>query len=101
MATFAAIVPPIFLHPSVWVVVTGILELVGAIGLLLPKTTKAAAACVSVLMIAVFPANVYAANQTVGGVHMPNVPVRLTMQIIYIMMLLLAGYGIPRRIYIA
>ena len=48
-------------------------------------------------MIAIFPANVYAANQIVGGLHMPSVPVRLAMQVIYILLLLTAGWGVPRR----
>lgn len=52
-------------------------------------------------MIAVFPANVYAANQTVDGLHMPSVPVRLTMQVIYIILVLVAGWGIPNPIRIA
>jgi hypothetical protein len=40
---------------------------------------------------------VYAAGQYVGGLHMPSVPVRLAMQIIYIALLLMAGWGLPRR----
>ncbi len=97
-ATYAAIVPPMFSHPEAWVIFTGILEFAGAIGLLLPKTTRAAAVCVALLMIAVFPANIYAANQTVGGLHMPSVPARLAMQIIYIALVLIAGWGIPAPI---
>ena len=100
-ATFATIVPPNFPHPGFWVVFTGILELAGSIGLLLPKTTKPAAACVALLMVAIFPANVYAANQTVGGLHMPGVPVRLAMQVIYMLLVLLAGWGIPRPMHTA
>ena len=48
-------------------------------------------------MIVSFPANVFAAGQTVGGLHMPSVPVRLAMQVVYVLLLLLAGWGIPRR----
>ena len=44
-----------------------------------------------------FPRYVYAAGQSVGGLHMPSVPVRLAMQIIYIVLLLTAGWGLPRR----
>ena len=47
-------------------------------------------------MIAIFPANVYSANQNVGGLHMPSVPVRLAMQVVYVLLLLIAGWGIPR-----
>ncbi len=96
-ATFASIVPPEFSHPQAWVIFTGILELAGAIGLLLPKTTRTAAVCIAMLMIAIFPANIYAANKTVGGLHMPGIPVRLAMQAIYILLVLLAGWGIPMR----
>ncbi len=94
--TFASIVPPGFSHPEFWVVFTGILELAGAIGLLLPRTAKVAGVGVVLLMIAVFPANIYAANRTIGGLHMPGVPVRLAMQVVYIVLVLLAGWGMPR-----
>jgi hypothetical protein len=45
-------------------------------------------------MIAIFPANVNAAGEVVGGLHMPSVPVRLAMQVVYILLLLMAGWGV-------
>jgi len=66
-----AIVPPRFPAPALLVTVTGVLELLGAVGLLLPATRVAAAACLLVLMLAMFPANVYAAR-------MPNPPKSMT-----------------------
>ena len=72
-------------------------EFAGAVGLLVPAFTRAASACLAVFMIAIFPANVYAAGQTIGGLHMPSVPVRLAMQIVYILLLLIGGWGIPRN----
>ncbi len=95
-AMYAAIVPPIFPHAVFIIVVTGIMELAGAIGLVLPKTTRRAAVCITLLMIAVFPANIYAANQMIHGLHMPSAPIRLAMQVIYIVLVLLTGWGIPR-----
>jgi uncharacterized membrane protein len=62
-----AIVPPTLPAPAVLVTVTGVLELLGAIGLLIPATQVAAAICLFVLMLAMFPANIYAAR-------MPNPP---------------------------
>jgi len=53
--------------PGLLVTVTGILELLGAVGLLYPPTRVAAAVCLFLLMLAMFPANVYAAR-------MPNPP---------------------------
>jgi uncharacterized membrane protein len=96
-ALMATIVPPLFSYRPQLVLLTGGLELAGAIGLLLPRFTPLASACLAVLMIAIFPANVYGANQTVGGLHMPSVSVRLAMQVIYIVLLLMAGWGIPGR----
>lgn len=62
-----AIVPPRLPAPALLVTVTGALELVGAAGLLVPATRPAAAACLLMLMLAMFPANVHAAR-------MPNPP---------------------------
>jgi uncharacterized membrane protein len=96
-ALMAGIIPPFLPYRPQLVLLTGVLELAGAIGLLLPRFTRLASACIAVLMIAIFPANVYAANQVVGGLHMPSVPVRLVMQVAYILLLWIAGWGIPRR----
>ena len=57
--------------PALLVTVTGVLELLGAVGLLLPATRVAAAWCLLALMLAMFPANVYAAR-------MPNPPKSMT-----------------------
>jgi uncharacterized membrane protein len=96
-AMMATIIPPFFPYRTQLVLVSGALELAGAVGLLLPVFTRLASACLAVFMIAIFPANVYAAGQYVGGLHMPSVPVRLAMQIIYILLLLMGGWGLPRR----
>ena len=96
-ALMASIIPPCFPDRPQLVRLTGVFELAGAVGLLLPPFTRVASACLAVLMIVIFPANVFAAGQTVGGLHMPSVPIRLAMQVIYILFLLIAGWGIPRR----
>jgi uncharacterized membrane protein len=66
-----AIVPPALPAAGLLVTVTGVLELLGAAGLLFPPTRVAAAACLFLLMLAMFPANVYAAR-------MPNPPKSMT-----------------------
>ena len=96
-ALMAMTVPPFLPFHSQLVLGSGVLELAGAVGLLLPAFTRAASTCLALLMIAVFPANVYAANKYVGGLHMPSVPVRLAMQVVYILLLLMAGWGVPKR----
>lgn len=66
-----AIVPPRLPAPGSLVSITGVLELLGAAGLLYPPTRVVAAACLFLLMLAMFPANVYAAR-------MPNPPASMT-----------------------
>jgi len=66
-----AIVPPRLPAPGLLVTITGVLELLGAAGLLLPATRVAAAGALLVLMLAMFPANIYASR-------MPNPPTSMT-----------------------
>ena len=66
-----AIVPPRLPAPGLLVTITGVLELLGAAGLLLPPTRVAAAVCLLTLMVVMFPANVYAAR-------MPDPPKSMT-----------------------
>ena len=62
-------VPAMFTRPDVLVTVTGILEIAGALGLLLPALASYAAVGLTLLLIAVFPANVRAARKrlTIAG----------------------------------
>jgi len=69
-----AIVPPRLPAPGYLVTFTGLLELLGAVGLLVPVTRVVAAVCLLVLMLAMFPANVYASR-------MPNPPKSMTTQL--------------------
>jgi len=69
-----AIVPPRLPAPGLLVTITGVLELLGAAGLLLPATRIAAAVWLLVLMLAMFPANIYASR-------MPNPPKSMTAQL--------------------
>jgi len=55
----ARIVPPQIPDPRDVVLLTGLLELVGAFALLMPWTRRAAGWCLVLLTIAVTPANVY------------------------------------------
>jgi uncharacterized membrane protein len=66
-----AIVPPRLPAPGLLVSFTGVLEFLGAVGLLVPATRIAAAVCLLLLMPAMFPANIYAAR-------MPNPPKSMT-----------------------
>lgn len=54
-------VPPSFPNPGLIVTITGVLEILGAVGLVVPRTARLAAGLLAVLLVAMFPANVYAA----------------------------------------
>ncbi len=58
---FVAIVPDYVPMPRLVVAVSGICELAGALGILLPRTRRAAGFGLMVLIVAVFPANVHMA----------------------------------------
>ena len=58
---FAAMIPAP-LPNDLWVIyLSGVLEISGAIGLLIPRTRKLAGISLVLLLVALFPANVYAA----------------------------------------
>src|SRR5207302_4522380 len=56
-------VPTSFPRPDLLVTMTGVLEILGAIGLMLPKMAPYAALGLALMLVAVFPANVHAARQ--------------------------------------
>jgi uncharacterized membrane protein len=90
-------IPPIFPARDFLAIFTGILEVAGAIGLLVPRFRRLASFCIALMMVAIIPANVYVAGKTIEGLPMPSIAVRAAMQIVYIVLVLLAGYGIPGR----
>lgn len=92
-ADLVRMVPPAFPRKESIVTVTGLLEIAGAIGLLLPAVSRAAAVCLIVLLIAMLPANIYAARHqlTIGGRPVPKVTVRIAIQLVFITAVLLAS----------
>ncbi|MBP3961513.1 DoxX family protein [Paenibacillus lignilyticus] len=86
-------VPP-SLPKREWIVsATGWLELAGAAAILIPLTATAAAICLALLFLAMFPANVRAAREklTIGGRPVPGLPLRTLLQLVFIAAVLLAS----------
>jgi len=92
-ADLIAMVPPAFPRPALIVTVTGVLEILGALGLLLPPVAPVAAACLALLLLAMFPANVRAARQNlqIGNTAATPLPLRTALQIVFIAALVVAG----------
>ena len=67
---FILIVPPFIPFPEVMVYLSGFFEILGAIGLLVPQYSRQAAFGLILLLVAVFPANIYMAveNVQLGGI---------------------------------
>lgn len=79
-----AMVPPALPAPGLLVTVTGVLELAGAAGLLWARTSPWAAAGLSALLAAMFPANVYAITAQVNTGFTENLAVRTAMQAVFL-----------------
>lgn len=79
-------VPPVFPHAAMLVTITGLLEILGALGLLIPATARIAAACLAVLLVGLFPANMRAARErlTILGRPTPRLAVRAPIQVIFL-----------------
>jgi uncharacterized membrane protein len=56
-APYIRIMPPALPHPSALVAISGLAEILGGLGLLLPQTKRPAAIGLVLLLLAVFPAN--------------------------------------------
>jgi uncharacterized membrane protein len=59
---YVAIMPPLLPWPLALVYVSGIAEIAGGLGVLFPPTRRCAATGLILLLLAVFPANLYAAH---------------------------------------
>jgi uncharacterized membrane protein len=85
-AELISMVPPVLPQPGLLVTLTGVLELAGAAGLLWRPTVGWAAGGLSALLVAMFPANVYAAlaGLTVGGAPAMALLPRTLLQLVFL-----------------
>jgi uncharacterized membrane protein len=95
-------VPPRFPRPDLLVTATGVLELLGAAGLLLPPLARFAAAGLALLLLALFPANVHAARTglTIAGRPVPALVPRVLLQLVFLaaaVAVAVSGSGAPSR----
>lgn len=79
-----AMVPPALPEPGLLVTITGILEVLGAVGLLVRRTAPAAAVGMTVMLLAMFPANVHhALSVDELAFHQQLMP-RTLMQLVFV-----------------
>ena len=89
----ARMVPPAIPHPMEFVYFTGVCEIFGAFGLLVPRVRVAAALALIVLFVAVLPANIHAARAglTLRGKPVTPLALRVPMQILFVALTAWAG----------
>jgi uncharacterized membrane protein len=85
----ARMIPSVFPEPLFIVYVTGVLEFMGAAGLLLPRTRPLAGICLVAMLCGMFTANVNAALKgvTLRGKPATALWLRTPMQILFIVLL--------------
>lgn len=83
---FVRIVPPYLPAPLLLVYISGIAEVAGGLGLLLPATRRLAGWGLIALLVAVFPANVYMLQAHGAGLPVPlwALWLRLPLQLVLI-----------------
>jgi len=82
----AAMIPPPFTGNLTIIHLTGLLEIAGAIGILVPRTRRAAGVCLVLLLLALLPANVSAALRgvTLRGEAATPLWLRIPLQALFV-----------------
>lgn len=82
---FARMMPKAIPNPMAMVYFTGVCEILGAIGILVPRTRSLAGLCLCIFLICVLPANVKAAREslTIGGRPATELWLRVPMQVLF------------------
>ena len=83
---YLSIMPPIFPMHSEAVLISGVLEIVGGIAVLMPGLRRAAGWGIFVLLIAVYPANIYMAlnPELFTSIHSGFLYFRLPLQFLFL-----------------
>jgi len=92
-------VPTSVPNPELMVTITGICEILGAIGLLVPRTRRIAAIALIVFLVAVLPANIHAAQSggTISGAAATPLVPRIALQLLFIALLWWSAIRAPGR----
>ena len=77
------------------VTLTGLAEIAGALGLLVPRLAPWAAGGLALLLLTVFPANVHAARHalSIGGRPVTPLVTRTLLQVVFLVAVLAAGFA--------
>jgi uncharacterized membrane protein len=85
----ARMMPAAFSRPLALVYFTGICEILGAIGILIPRTRSLAGLCLCLFLLAILPANMKAAREKlpIAGRPATALCLRLPMQLLFLVLI--------------
>jgi uncharacterized membrane protein len=85
-ADLLRMVPPAIPNPDLIITFTGLCEVLGAVGLVIPRTQRLAATALIMFLIAVLPANIHAARSalTLNGAPVTPLWPRVALQMVFI-----------------
>ncbi|MCI9889859.1 hypothetical protein JT358_15605 [Micrococcales bacterium 31B] len=87
-------VPPHLPRPGLLVAISGVAEAAGAVGVLIPQTRTLAGVALAVLLLAVFPANVYAARAPARpGLRVTPLSQRTALQVVFVAACLVVAWA--------
>ncbi len=93
-----AMVPPDLPAPELLVTLTGLLELAGAVGLVWAPTARAAAGGLALLLVAIFPANVYAIRNGLVSSAFDELLPRTLLQVVFLAATVAVVAGMRRTV---
>ena len=92
---YLPMMPPFVPSPLAMIYVSGVAELAGGIGLLIRRTARVASWGLALLLVAIFPANIWVAVNGANAAGLPSSPwytwSRLPFQLVFIWWVLDAG----------
>lgn len=96
---YERIIPPNFPWPYALVLISGVAEIVGGVGLLVPPLHRTAAWGLIALLVAVFPSNIYMAieSKKFADLHLPAwlLVARLPLQAVFVAWVWFAALAEP------
>lgn len=92
---FDAMMPPYLPFPRHLIYISGFFEILGGLGIILPRTRRLAGLCLALLLICVLPANIHVA---MNNIHLPGTSelpgynwVRVVLQAVFVVWALWAS----------
>jgi len=85
----ARMMPAAFPNPMAMVYFTGVCEILGAIGILIPQTRSLAGLCLCLFLLCILPANIKAAHEglILGGRPATALWLRIPLQILFLVLI--------------